>query len=267
MVEEGVSLHHCFPSWRVHLLNPDSLPELVSMRSLRVEVGAFYCSSSYPGRKWASSKLDLRILVDLIIKLPNLQSLSCAMGGDEWSPRLLESLPATYYLRDWEGPRRDSRNDFASALQANYKHIPKGLRCANLDFLFPIEAAEDIDHRTSMPDIISPAPYVPISSSLRLLSSHLRQLQLRVSADQTLFWPEGEASIPAWPQLESLEVMFHPVSPSGTWYFEGPKGEGSGMTGFKVDDTCYPPLEGSEYDGGMDWECGNRGARLDRRKL
>jgi hypothetical protein len=43
--------------------------------------------------------------------------------------------------------------------------------------------------------------------------------------------------------------MFHMVSPSGAWYFEGPRGEGRALAGYELDDSSYPPLETTEdYD-------------------
>jgi hypothetical protein len=51
------------------------------------------------------------------------------------------------------------------------------------------------------------------------------------------------------PFLQYIFLMFHMVSPSGAWYFEGPRGEGRALAGYELDDSSYPPLETTEdYD-------------------
>jgi hypothetical protein len=261
-VDYDICLHHIYPSWRVHLLNPDTLPELNLIRSLDVRTGAEY--SPYDRDEHAPSKLDWRVLVDLIVKLPRLERFSCKLGGDEWSPRQLEDKESTHFLRDWEGPRRDSRHGFGKAMESCFQRIPKSLRRVSMDFLWPFEVgAEEVDHRTSMPDLVSPAAYDPFSCGLRLFSSNLRQMMLKASVDQTLFWPQDTATAPAWPNLQSLEVMFHPVSPSGTWYFEGPRGEGAGMKGFSITESSYPPLETTEEDDDADEHADEQTGRRD----
>ncbi|KAF2180483.1 hypothetical protein K469DRAFT_672349 [Zopfia rhizophila CBS 207.26] len=255
LIDSGICLHRRFTSWRVHLLAPESLPELASIRSLEIQQGVEY--SRFNKYDLAPSKLDLRVLVDLITRLPNLEYCGCQMGGDEWAPHFEEEA-ARHFVHDWEGPRRDSRHDFAKAIRST--NLPDSLRRARLDFLNPLEEAENIDHRQRMPDLVSPAPQDPFSSSLRLLSYHLRQLQLRVMADETLFWPGSEVTL-SWPNLESLDVMFHMVSPSGSWYFEGPKGEGHDTAGFKITNSSYPPLEETSDDKDMDYELAESGDR------
>jgi hypothetical protein len=78
-------------------------------------------------------------------------------------------------------------------------------------------------------------------------------MRLRAQVDETLFWPE-DGSTPTWPHLQYVFVMFHMVSPSGAWYFEGPRGEGRESAGHDITDSSYPPLETTEEDEKLDWE-------------
>ncbi|KAJ4312200.1 hypothetical protein N0V94_007569 [Neodidymelliopsis sp. IMI 364377] len=71
-------------------------------------------------------------------------------------------------------------------------------------------------------------------------------------ADETLFWP-ADGSTPFWPKLESLSVMFHMVSPSGAWYFEGPIDVGA-KEGFEIVETSYPLLENMDEDDKSDFD-------------
>jgi hypothetical protein len=187
-------------------------------------------------------KIDLRILFDISIKLPNLQVLKCGIGGDEWASGL-NVEGARYSAQDWPGPRRDSRHDFSKAIQA-MKH--SSVRHVQLDFIYPIRKSDWIDQRLPMPNLVKPAIYDPFSSSLRLLSYQLHTMILRVVSDGTLFWP-AHGSAPFWPKLESLSVMFHMASPSGAWYFEGPIDVGA-KEGFEIAETSYPPLKITEED-------------------
>jgi hypothetical protein len=101
--------------------------------------------------------------------------------------------------------------------------------------------------------MVNPAPYDIFSSSLRILSYQLRTMRLRVIADKTLFWPEDN-SVPYWPNLESISVMFHMASPFGKWYFHGPPGCGiEGATeGYEITENHYPPLLTAESDENAD---------------
>jgi hypothetical protein len=227
------------------------------VRSLRIENGANIKTDAETSP--AIRKLDLRILLDISNKLPNLESLGCKLGGDEW-PTSRTCDVAKHFVRDWEGPRRDSRHDFGKGLRV--AALPN-LRIVNLDFINPLFPAEVIDQRQKMPKLTMPAKHDPFSSSLRLLSYQLRRLIIRVIADETLFWPTN-GDVPTWPSLESLSVMFHMTSPSGTWYFRGLHNEGA-TEGFDVDENSYPPLtnegkvsaEDCEWDSRidyLDWE-------------
>jgi hypothetical protein len=237
--------YHQQSSWRVHLLEPENLPTLASIHALEVRNGV---QAPYENRDedytLATVKLDYRVMVDLAVKLRNLEYLGCRIGGDEWQPKW-ETKAERYLSRDWAGPRRDTRRDFAKALQS--AHLPSSLRRICLDFLHPLHGATGIDHLNAQPNLVMPAPNDPFSISLHHLSHQLRRIYSRVVADKSLFWPET-GGITSWPNLESLVVMFHRVSPSGEWYFQGPNGEGRNKMGFEVTKISYPPLEENEYD-------------------
>lgn len=244
-------LHHYYISWRIHLLQPENLHQLRSIRSLELEQGclkpAEQLESDYG---LAVFKLDLRVMVDLAVKFPNLEYWGCRLGGDEWTPKWQQDA-VIYLTHDWEGPRRDSRHDFARALGS--ARLPDSLRCVRLDLLYPLDDSLRIDHHQMMPDLVSPEPNDPFSVGLRNLSQHLRRLQLRGVIDETLFWP-GEDFIPCWPNLESLDITFHMVSPAGSWYFVGPNGEGLTTAASSIGDSSYPPFETTAYDREMDEE-------------
>jgi hypothetical protein len=237
-------------SWRVHLLEPEKLPMLDSIRSLEVRRGVQGGSGDSDINKgYISARVrpDYRIMVDLAVKCPNLEFLGCCVGGDEWQ-RKWESTAERYLTRDWAGPRRDTRRDFSIALEAS--KLPRSLRRINLDFLYDLDEATMIDHLNAQPNMVLPAANDPFSISLSHLSHQLRHVNLRVVTDESLFWPEATGGIP-WPSLETFIVMFHMVSPSGTWYFQGFHGEGGNMSGFEVTDASYPSFEATEEDNEM----------------
>ena len=252
--------YHDHLSWRVHLLEPGELPLLKSVRSL--EIGNNYCwtfgrRAEDPVCNRAPVQLDYRVMVDLVVKLPNLDYWGCRIGGGEWSPKT-EQEAAGYLTQDWAGPRPDTRQDFAKALLS--AHVPDSLRRIRLDFLHDKCNSTLVDHLTAQPDLVSPAPNDLFSTSLHHLSHHLRRLHVRLLADETLFWLKDNCTS-SWPNLESLIVMFHMVSPSGQWYFIGPNGEGRDTAAFKVTDTSYPPLETTEYDEEMVEQISHEGDR------
>jgi hypothetical protein len=251
---------HQHSSWRVHLLQPESLPTLDSIRALEIRRGVQApFEDSKAGYSWATVKLDYRVIVDLAVKCTNLEYMGCRIGGDEWQMKR-ETKAARYLLRDWAGPRRDTRRHFAEALKS--ARLPSSLRRIGLDFLYQPEEVTDIDHLDEQPNMVLPSPNDPFSTSLHHLSHQLRRVHLRVVADESLFG-SGAGGITScqWPNLESLVVMFHMVSPSGKWYFESPRGEGRNTTGFQVTGASYPPLEVSEYDEEMQSNAGRDGHR------
>jgi hypothetical protein len=238
--ENWFCLHRVFTSWRIHLISSETLPRLACIRSLLVQSGDESEYEDVPGLPFR--KPDLRIILDIAARLSNLRVLKCNTGGDEWV-RGIEVEEGRYSTQDWPGPRRDARHDFAKAIQVI--QLPT-LSHVNMDFIYPIWKADLVDQRLQMSNLIKPALYDPFSSSLRLLSYQLRTMKLRVVADETLFWP-ADGSTPSWPNLESLSVMFHPVSPSGVWYFEGLHDVGVDE-GLEVDESSYPPFETTEDD-------------------
>ncbi|KAH7385736.1 hypothetical protein BKA66DRAFT_490929 [Pyrenochaeta sp. MPI-SDFR-AT-0127] len=227
--------------WRTHLLEPETLPELMSVRYLGIENGHF------------EAKLDYRILIDLSTRLPNLGSLECHIGADEWTPSY-QDAPAKCTTWEYDGPRRDTRHDFGKAITTT--NIPRSLWRVDLDFLCrrAMAEADSIHHWKTMPNLVSPATKDPFSTSLRILSSFLRVLTIRAQVDDSLFWPE-DGSTPNWPYLQNVSIMFHMVSPSGAWFFEGPRGEGRESIGYEVNESSYPPLEPTDDDDVFDWEC------------
>lgn len=132
------------------------------------------------------SKLDLRVIVDLTTKVPNHEYLGCQTGEFEWFPALDEEGPTRHFQHDWEGPRRDARHDFAGAVTFYSTQLPKSLKRASLNSLDPIVRRTDIDQTQTLPNLVSPALMDPFSSSLRIMSNNLRELQIRVSVDESL---------------------------------------------------------------------------------
>jgi hypothetical protein len=241
-------LHRTFVSWRVHLLSPSALPNLDCVRHVTVTRGDQHLS--YDGFDPHQRQIDLRVLLDLSSRLPNLEVLRCELGGEEWLKNSFEDEALQQITQDWEGPRRNSRHDFSKALEDGIT-LP-GLQHVRLDFLHPLGLVEHIDQRRAMPNLTLPATYDPFSSSLRILSYQLRSMTLCVVADATLFWP-ADNSTPSWPHLQHLNICFHMTSPSGTWYFKGLPGIGA-TEGYQITDAHYPPLETTDEDGRADDE-------------
>ncbi|KAH6633083.1 hypothetical protein C7974DRAFT_433253 [Boeremia exigua] len=230
--------HRMDISWRVRLLAPESLPELRFVRSLQVDQGD---PTITPLRGTEISKLDLRMIVDLAKKLPNLEFVGCQLGQGEVCPKYVgRSRFWAHYENDWEGPRRDTRHHFAEAVESFC--LPSTMERVRLDFLDNYDMQiEHLDQRDDMPDLVGPAKRDPFSSSLCTLSHSLRILELRGIVDSNLFERHCDDQTP-WPNLESLEIMFWPISPSGAWYFQGPNGEGGQSISYSVTEDHYPPL-------------------------
>ena len=236
--------HRRYSSWRVHLLSPEKLPKLHSVQGLSI------CNPEldyYKDNDVAQSKIDLRVMVDLAARCPNLHYLACKVGTGDWTDDL--DYKFEHFMHNHEGCLRDTRNHFAEAIRD--VQLPTSLRYAQLDFINKIYEAVSEQH-ISPPNLTSLQQYDPFSSSLRLLSSRLRKMELRVMADQTLFWPHDSPTSSPWPNLESLSVMFHIASPSGTWYFQSPCKKWGQSTGyFPQGHPLYPPL--GDYESDEDW--------------
>lgn len=235
--DENVCFHRQHDYWRVHLLKPESLPELMSVSSFRL-------LPKYSGE--VEPKLDYRILIDCLSRLPNAEKVTWYTGHGEWTPGYSEA-PANKVPWDYDGPRRDTRHDFGKA--AILAAVPDTLRTVQLSFMGDLRErpSEVIDHSETMPDLVAPASRDPLSTGLRILSYHLRTLTLRVQADESLFWPD-DGSHPTWPNLTFLSIMFHVATPSGSWYFNGPRGEGHVARGREIQEHDYPPYEVTEDD-------------------
>lgn len=231
-------LHRKHAYWRTHLLEPEKLPDLVSVRAFEIK------------DENSSAKLDYRILFDLVTRLSNVESVVCHTGKDEWTPSYGDE-PATLFPWEYDGPRRDSRHAISQAIMPG--KMPRSLKTLTLDYLCreSMKKADRIHHWSRTPDLVSPAVKDPFSTSLQILSYHLREITLRAQIDDTLFWPEDN-STPTWPHLQRVYVMFHMVSPSGAWYFEGPRGEGRETIGYEVNESTYPPHEATEEDEDLD---------------
>ncbi|KAJ4288047.1 hypothetical protein N0V90_012063 [Kalmusia sp. IMI 367209] len=236
--------HRAYVSLRVHLLNPGSLPALKSIRRLRFQNGAKFSPFEEP--QITLRKLDLRILLDMAYKLPNLENLACEIGGDEW-PTPLSHEVGSHLWHMYQGPRRDSRHDFAQNLDST--SLPTRLRELELNFIHPLSHIDAIDQRIAMPDLTAPFLYDPFSTSLRISSYQLRRMYLFAVVDGTLFWPADGSEPPTWPSLEVLDVCFHMVSPSGKWYFKGLRESERGqLKGYELDESAYPPVETTTDD-------------------
>jgi len=244
--------HQIYTSWRIHLLEPEMLPDISLVRSLKIKHGAPVGMENGDEQYPAVRKIDWKIIPTLAGKLPRLERLICRIGGDEWPCRLKCKI-ARHFLHDWEGPRRDSRRDFGIAME-NFS-IPS-LRNVDLDFINPLGHALTLDHQKKLPDLVFPAPCDPFSSNLRIFSSQLRSMNLRGVFDSTLFWPEdATTATPTWPGLESISVMFHVSTPSGGWYFDGLRNENGASKGFRITKAHYPPLSSTAEDEEMDSNC------------
>ena len=64
--------------WRVHIIEPEMLPDLFSVKYFKLKIGE------------TISKLDYRILVDCITHFTNVESVSWNTGHAEWSPAYIE---------------------------------------------------------------------------------------------------------------------------------------------------------------------------------
>jgi hypothetical protein len=83
-------------------------------------------------------------------------------------------------------------------------------------------------------------------------------LEIRAIVDLNLFQRyDNDQSI--WPNLETFSVMFHPVSPSGVWYFEGPDGEFSDTANYTITPDHYPPLGPNPTDAAHDASLSKQG--------
>jgi hypothetical protein len=248
--------HRRYHSWRLHHLNPQNLPELSSIQTLVIgEETRFW--SDFSGKY--ERPIDLRVVTDLVSKLPNLETLDCRYLHDHF-PYPYEDAVISHFTQPWEGPRCDARHHFGKA--AIEAHTPTTLKRAKFHFGAVNQLAMAMDQSKPLPNL-KRLSYDPLSSALRVFSLNLTDLDLRICTDSTLLWPSSSSSPseqdepdvsaaagpPSWPHLKHLQVEFHPASSSGRWYFAGPRGEGRDATGYEVKETeQYPPVSENEAD-------------------
>jgi hypothetical protein len=245
-VEDGHCYHLVCVCWRVHLLHPETLPRLSSVHILEFKDVAFaFINGMYKKpdiRHGTTSKLDLRVLIDIASKLTSLKQLKCSLRAYFHGMHVTEES-IRHFTQDWAGPHRDTRHDFARLL---YSITLPSLKRMDLTLHPGFDRYRD--QRELLPNLILPRQYDPFSTSLRLLSYQLETMVLRVSADQTLFWPT-DGTTPHWPNLKYLDVFFYAYSPSGEWYFQGPRGEGSDTSpGYEITQAHYEPMEANATD-------------------
>ncbi|KAH4072250.1 hypothetical protein HBH70_067080 [Parastagonospora nodorum] len=213
--------------WRTKLLDPEKLPGLLSVRALRIRD---------PDEE-SFIKLDYRIITDLIAHLPNVESAVCYIGADESTPLYVHE-PAKSFVWEFDNLRRDTRHGLLEAIES--LTLPESLRSVHLDFFPGSYSTEgNLHHYKAQPDFVTPATTDPFSNSLRILSRNLRHLTLSAQIDSSMFVLE-DGSVPIWPNLEELRIKFYMVTPSGNWYFEGPRGEGRDLHGYDIVDALYP---------------------------
>lgn len=189
------------------------------------------------GVRCAKSRLDPRVTIDMARRLPNLEYLGCCLGVEEWRLSNVDPI-RKHFEHDFEGCARDARLVFAEVL-AEAK-LPSSLREVQLDFFYDLREYLYGEEQGGGRDLAGPGRHDLFSKSLGVLAQDLKRLDLRIKADATLFQPLQDGA--PFPNLETLSIMFHPMTPSGSWYFRGLAGRGANVTGYQVIDDMYPPL-------------------------
>ncbi|KAJ8105279.1 hypothetical protein OPT61_g10276 [Boeremia exigua] len=244
-----------------------SLFNTLQVLERKLGIGYFHLNIYVPERENHGSKIDLRVLGDLSVKLPQLTTLACELGHHEWTSYIAEfAFDLRYYpyarrrhSRDFAGPRRDTRHNFARLLLT--AALPSSLACVQLNFLTPLQSSVTAPQDEQLPDLVTPCTHDPFSSSLRVMSYRLRRMELKGVFDRTLFWPADD-STPTWPSLEILKVYFHIATPSGRWYFYGQNGESRDDAGAEVTDASYPPMANTVEDNALDHFLSTRVTRV-----
>lgn len=248
--------HRRYHSWRLQLLTPKALPRLFSIRTLVIGEHRRRWSSGFSCKR--ERPLDMRIVPDLLLRLPSLEVLDCVYLN-ECFPYPYDDEICSHFTRPWEGPWRDTRHSFGTKMAEIANTLPVGIKKAILRFGESVDV--DVCQSRALPDLVGPTVYDPFSSGLRVLSQRVVALDLQVCADSGMFWPspreiEAGAALPTWPELKVISIGFKPMMPSGAWYFQGPGGEGRDATGYQVNEEHYPPVEPNEADEERDefWE-------------
>ncbi|KAB2570623.1 hypothetical protein DBV05_g10711 [Lasiodiplodia theobromae] len=275
--------HRRFTSWRLHLLDPDTtLPALPSVHSFRFQAKSHTHYSPFDHQ---IRPVDLCAILAIIAKLPNLEDLDLPYLYERPPPCHYDAI-CDHYDKPWPGPLRDARHDFARRILSSSPaspFAPSGLRTARLHFFEVQQHGPSFDQRCRrggkllLPDLVHPLPSDPLSAALRRFSQGLVELDLRATADETLFWPastslaEGEAAeeegeggvggeggaggaggeggggasgegaeMPYWPRLKSMRVELNIARPDGSYWFTGRQSDDSSSSnerGYPVDSS------------------------------
>ena len=248
-VTEARCDHRRYHNWRVHLLKPEDLPTIKSVRALTLNPER---SGKHHQRPIGERPLDLRILVDLVCKFPNLETLDCPYLYERFMYPYMFG-PYSRYCQPWTGPWRDSRHDFARAMKTalSRKALPGLFKRATFHFFDIGKDKDTIDNGDFRRNLVHPEAEDPLSSAVRALSQKLEELDLRIMADSALFWPtaemdnqEGPATslAPSWPRLKQLHVELHPYGPNGKRYFQHPRMRFEDDEPRPATEVDYPPM-------------------------
>jgi len=183
---------HRYMHTPIRLLRSDGLPSLSRV------------TKASPANSCSVRPLDMRAVVDLIAKFPNLESCVWVLDDDE---------------KRYPDLRLTNRHSFASAL-------------STLTFPFLQTAHLTFSHEPPLDQKFKPANLLgdhtcdPLSTALLCAfsqSQNLTSLTLTGVFDSSLFWPPFHQSsnslVPSWSNLKSLNVTFDITTPSGYWYF------------------------------------------------
>ncbi|KAM5350393.1 hypothetical protein ACJ41O_006898 [Fusarium nematophilum] len=168
--------------------------------------------------------LDLQL--DEGVELPEVPAISsCKFHLESWSlffaPRAvclmaskmtrlkkLELLLSDEEKRD-EALRIRQRDGFAEGILA----LPESITYFELQYSLDVPK----DHSVQPPSIVPPGQTDNLSEALCKFSQreHLKRFRANGSFDADILWcPDSESS---WPGMESYEIGFLPVTPSGKW--------------------------------------------------
>lgn len=156
--------------------------------------------------------VSLRVIVECLVRLPDLQELDCPWLWER-TPIAYESPLLRQYTREWEGLWRDSRHEFGRAVDEMYEQIPVSLRKARFWFWGDGHNFNFRDDQAvAMPNLVYPADEDPVSAGLRLVASHLEELDLRALLTPDLF-KDSKGPV-QWPRMRRLRIKFHPCRPN-----------------------------------------------------
>jgi len=122
----------------------------------------------YEAPRFCERPFDLRVVFDLVSKLPSLITLDCPYIHERL-PYPYEHAVNTHYSRPWEGPRRDTRHDFVNSTPTESHPTLKKVK---INF-GEVEQLVHLDQRKPLPDLVMPLAYDPLSSALRIFSQEL----------------------------------------------------------------------------------------------